>query len=164
MASVFRETSSVPPVMNDIDTGIALLNDAEVPQEMRVIFMSETTYKTLKNSGDIFKIRVATEMSTVLNREIQTIDGHYIIRVPAARFNTAATFGSGSNTTTGTAINFMICHVPAILAVIKRNILKITPPDINQLSDGYLVQARNYHGLSVLQNKVSGIYIHKRAA
>jgi len=162
--NIVEGTPTADTIVKLIDDGISLLNDAEVPMDARVIFISESSYQCLKESGEFFKIKMASEMSTILNREVETFDGHFIIRVPVARFNTAATFGSGSNSTTGTAINFMIVHVPAILAIIKRNILKITPPEINQISDGFLVQARNYHGCNVLGNKVSGVYIHKKAA
>lgn len=162
--NIVEGTPSEDSVVDDIDAGIELLDDAEVPKANRIIFMSENTYRRLKNSGEFFKTRIATEMSKTLNREIESLDGHFIIRVPSSRFNTAATFGEGSNTTTGTAINFMICHVPAIMAIIKRNVLRIFTPEQNLDSDGYLMTARNYHGCNVFENKVSGVYIHKRSA
>lgn len=162
--NIVEGTPTVDTCMNDIDAGIEVLDDAEVPQEGRIMYVSENFYRLLKNSGEFFKIRMAEQMSKVLNRNINTIDDVPLIRVPSSRFNSAFTFGSGSNTATGEAINFMIIHVPAIMAVIKRNVLRIFTPEQNLDSDGYLMTARNYHGLNVYENKVSGVYIHKRAA
>lgn len=156
-------TPTADSILNDIDTGIEILDDAEVPKTGRVIFISENSYRMLKNSGEFYKTRVATERSTILNREVETLDGHFFMRVPSSRFNTAATFGSGSNTTTGTAINFLITHIPAIMAIIKRNVLRIFTPEQNLDSDGFLMTARQYHGSNVYENKVAGVYIHKRA-
>ena len=162
--NIVEGTPTADSVVDDIDAGIELLDDAEVPKANRVIFISENSYRMLKNSGEFFKTRIATEMSKTLNREIESLDGHFLIRVPSSRFNTAATFGSGSNTTTGTAINFMICHIPAIMAIIKRSVLRIFTPEQNLDSDGFLMTARNYHGCNVFENKVAGVYINKRAS
>ena len=157
-------TPTADTILNDIDAGIELLDDAEVPKMGRVLFISENSYRMLKNSGEFYKTRVATERSTILNREVDALDGHFIIRVPSTRFNTAATFGAGTNTTTGTAINFLIMHIPAMMAIIKRNVLRIFTPEQNLDSDGFLMTARQYHGANVYENKVAGVYIHKRAA
>lgn len=148
-------------VIELLDTGIAQLNDSEVPAEQQVIFMSETTYKALKGSGDFYKTKVITEKSTMLNREVESLDGRFIIRVPQSRFKTAYTFGEGSVTATGDNINFMIVHVPAILAVIKRSVLRIFTPDQNMDSDGFVMNSRQYHGLNIFTNTRPGIYIHK---
>jgi len=162
--NIVEGTPTEDSIMNDLDAGIELLDDAEVPKSGRLIFISENSYRKLKNSGEIFKARLATEMSKTLNREIETLDGHFLVRVPSSRFNTAATFGAGSNTLTGTSINFMIVHVPAIMAIIKRSILRIFTPEQNLDADAYAMTTRNYHGCAVFENKVSGVYIHKRAA
>jgi hypothetical protein len=162
--NIVSGTPTEDTILNDIDAGIELLDDAEVPKSGRVIFISENSYRKLKNSGEFYKTRIATEMSKILNREIDALDGHFLIRVPSSRFYTAATFGAGSNTLTGTAINFMITHIPAIMAIIKRNVLRIFTPEQNLDSDGYLMTARQYHGANVYENKVAGVYINKRAA
>lgn len=162
--NIVEGTPDEDTVINDIDAGIELLDDAEVPKMGRVIFISENTYRMLKNSGEFYKTRVATEKSTILNREVDSLDGHFLIRVPSTRFNTAATFDAGSNSLTGTSINFMIAHIPAIMAIIKRNVLRIFTPEQNLDSDGFLMTARQYHGCNVYENKVAGVYINKRAA
>lgn len=159
--NIVSATPTVDNIVQLLDNGITLLNNAEVPMSSRIIFISETSYQKLKGSGEFFKIKMATEKSRILDRDVDTYDGHFLIRVPQSRFNTAVTFGEGSNTTTGDNINFMICYGPAIMAIIKRNVLRIFSPEQNLDADGFLMTARQYHGCNLYQNKVAGVYINK---
>lgn len=162
--NIVEATLTSDNVVAALDEGIALLNDAEVPINGRVIYISEAAYSALKGSGEFNNNRDATVMSRILNREVQVFDGHILMRVPSTRFNSAATFGAGSNTLTGEDLNFVICHVPAIMGIIKRSVLRVFTPEQNLDSDSYLMTARQYHGCDVYSNKVSGVYIHKKAA
>jgi len=162
--NIVEGTMTNDNIVNSLDAGIHLMNDAEVPKENRIIFISETSYRRLKGSGEFFKIKDATTKSRILDRSVEVYDGHILIPVPQSRFNTAATFGAGSNTTTGTNINFIIAFAPAIMAIIKRNVLRIFTPEQNLDSDGYLMTARQYHGCNLYSNKVAGVYINKEAA
>lgn len=47
--------------------------------------------------------------------------------------------------------------------VIKRAVTKVTAPEVNQISDGYLCQARWVYGTVALKNKAAGIYVNKGA-
>lgn len=160
--NIVEGTPDEDTVVADLNAGIEALDDAEVPKTGRIIFISENSYRMLKNSGEFFKTRISNERSTILDSNVDSLDGHFLIRVPSGRFNTAATFGSGSNTLTGTSINFIVLHAPAIMAVIKRNVLRIFAPEQNKDSDGFVMTARNYHGLNIYENKMQGVYIHKR--
>jgi hypothetical protein len=161
--NIVEGTPTADTIFNDLDAGIELLDDAEVPRDNRILFISENSYRMMKNSGEIFKIKVVGQQSRILDRELESYDGHFIIRVPSSRFNTAFTFGEGSVTSTGKAINFMLVHAPAIMAVIKRSVMRIWTPEENLDADAYRVAARTTHGADVYDNKVSGVYIHKRA-
>jgi hypothetical protein len=57
----------------------------------------------------------------------------------------------------------MIIHPSSVLQVTKHAALKVFTPDDNQSTDGYLVQYRIYHDAFVYDNKVKGIYLHKKA-
>lgn len=162
--NIVSATLSFDNVVNAIDTGIAVLDNAEVPKDGRILFVSETTYQNMKKSGEVYNTRLITGNSQVLNRDIEIFDNMPLMRVPAGRFNSAATFGAGSNTLTGQYINFIILYRPALMAIIKRNVLRIFSPEQQTDVDGWLMTARNYHGLNVYTNKVAGVYIHKKAA
>ncbi|HWQ76561.1 MAG TPA: hypothetical protein VN441_14710 [Syntrophomonas sp.] len=61
-------------------------------------------------------------------------------------------------------INFMIIYPGAILQVKKFALPKIFSPDVNQDKDAWKFQFRLYHDALVYDNKVKGIYLHKKPA
>lgn len=146
-----------------IQTAEAAMDDNEVPYEGRILYVSPTMYKALK--GDIEKQVINPD--TNIETNIEVFDGMRIIRVPAARFNTAVTMnaptasdGVGGYTASGRPINFMIVHPSAIMQVMKHNPVRIFSPEQNQEADAYKVNYRAYHDTFVLKNKVKGIYVH----
>lgn len=62
------------------------------------------------------------------------------------------------------SINFMIVYPQAVLQVQKFALPKIFSPDINQDKDSWKFQFRLYHDALVYENKVKGIYLHKKTA
>ena len=150
-----------------IDTGIATLNDAEVPAEGRVLFVSNTVYTYMKQSNEHFNVRIsAAPNNGVINRNIEMLDDMPIVKVPTARFYNNFDFASsgagGFSPAAGSKkINFMIAYVPEIIAVKKHVAPKIVTPDVNQTYDGWTYYYRLYHDLFIPTNKLSGVYIHK---
>ena len=145
-----------------IDTGIAALDDAEVPVDGRVLFVSNAMYALLKQ-GDPINIRIATATSGVLNREILVLDGMPLIRVPTGRFCNNFDFSAtdGFSKATGSKnLNFVIADKNSIAAVTKYAAPKIVDKDDNQTADAYLFGYRTQHDLFVQENKKSAVYIH----
>lgn len=157
-------------VVNAIDTAIATLDDAEVPQEDRILFVSNTCHNLMKSSGEFFNARLSNVDSSVLNRNIKAFDNMPLIKMPKARFNTNYTLNDGTTglqtaggmVATGKEINFMIVSLSAIIAIIKHVSPKLIAPEINGFNDGWLYAHRVYHDLFVLDNKVDGIYAHTK--
>jgi len=150
-----------------VDTGIETLNDAEVPEEGRVMFISNSMYSLMKQSGEYLNIRM-TKGDSVINRNINKFDDMPLIKVPSARFyndfDFAASGAGGFSAAAGSkALNFMIVYAPAILAIVKHSSPKIITPDANQTYDGYEYAYRVYHDLFIPENKVNGAYIHSVA-
>ncbi len=157
-----------------IDTAEAALGDAEVPDEGRILFVSETIYKLLK--GGITRM---FKNEGTINRAVEYFDGMEVIRVPAPRFNVNPSItGKGILLNDGTtggqtaggfkfaqtnsyAINFMIVHPSAVVQVVKHALPKIFSPEVNQSADAWKFQYRIYHAVQVYANKVNGIYLHR---
>lgn len=146
-----------------IDTATEALDDLEVPVEGRKIFVSNTMYNLLKNSGDVFNTRVVTESNTSINRNITTFDGMELIKVPKSRFSTVPVFSATNGYAVGGHyLNFVIVHQPAVLGVIKHVRPKLITPDNHQTKDSYRAAIRMYHDLFIPSNKKSGIYMHRK--
>jgi len=70
-----------------IDTGIQTLDDAEVPKEGRVLYVSNTVHKNMKQSGVFtYNRQVDTSGGTSISRDIEMYEGMRVIKVPSARF------------------------------------------------------------------------------
>ena len=150
-----------------IDTGVQTLDDAEVPQEGRVLFVSNAMYQLMKQSGEFINTRLI-ENPTAINRNITTFDGMPLVKVPTARFYnnfdfTASGAGGFAASAGSKALNFIIAYAPAVIAVLKHAAPKIITPEVNQSYDGWIYAYRVWHDLFIPENKLNGIYIHSKA-
>lgn len=150
-------------VLDAIDTGIETLDDNEVPNNNRILFVSNATYKKMKASGEFFNIRIAKELEPNINREIETFDGMPLVRVPNARFYNDFDFSAtdGFSAASGSyALNFMIVDKASVVAPIKYAEPKIIAPAQNHDGNFWIYAYLLYHDCFVPDNKVNGGYVH----
>lgn len=95
-----------------------------------------------------------------------------VVKVPQSRFYTAIDQKDG--TTAGEEaggyakasgakdINFMIVHKPAVIQFEKHVVPKIVTPEQNQSADAWKFGYRNVSIADGYENKVKGIYLHKK--
>ncbi len=154
-----------------IGTAKAVMSDAEVPLEQRVLFITPEMNNLLSQS-DMYVRNVAGVNGAIAT--ITTYDGMQVIEVPQSRMYTVITQYDGvtggqeagsyiKDAGTGKDINFMIVHTPSVLGVTKRMVPRIFSPDINQSADAYKFQLRIVHDIFVPDNKTAGIYLHHKA-
>jgi hypothetical protein len=166
ISTVAGATLSASDVLAAIDAGQAQLDADEVPQEGRLIYVSNSVGGFVKAAVT----RILGNESSV-DRRVFDLDGSPIIPVPQGRFKTAIDLDAGATTSAGgyaasagaKDINFMIIYPPAVLQAVKHEKMKIFDPDVNQAKDAWLAQYRIYHDAFVYENKVDGIYLHKKA-
>jgi hypothetical protein len=149
-------------VLAAIDAAGLALDNAEVPSEGRLLFVSSGVNKMIEAAVT----RMLGNEGSV-DRRVTSLDGLRIIPVPQARFYTASTLevggavDNGGFTVGGKGINFMLMDPKAVLQVMKHANLKVFTPDENQDMDTYKVQYRLYHDAFVYDKKVNGVYLHK---
>jgi hypothetical protein len=157
-------TLTYDTVIPAIRTGIKTLDDAEVPQEDRVLFVNSETQQNMEDSGEFFKTINVTQNNGVIDTGIKVFNNMPVIPVPSARFYNNFDFGSNgfSVAAGGDVINFAIVHKPAALAIVKYKTSNIIDALLNQTADGYILKYRIYHDCFCPANKVNGIYVHKK--
>ena len=163
VSQVVTETLSAgAATIASIDTATAALDDAEVPYEGRVLFVSPTTYKLIKSG--ITRMVMNGERGVDYN--VEMFNDMRLITVPSGRFNTAITLnapttssGAGGYTASGDAINYMIVHPSAVLQVVKHAIPRIFSPEVNQEADAWKFDYRVYHDCFIEAQKTNGIYV-----
>ena len=152
-----------------LDTGIVKLQENEVDDNRMVIFMTPTVAQNL--SDNITRTTLNGEGN--VNNIVETYNGIQIVRVPQTRFYTQVTLDAGATssaggytktTATGADLNFIVMDRNASFNITKLYASKLFTPDENQNKDAWQFDFRAYHDSFVFDNKISGIYVHKKAA
>ncbi len=163
-------TLSTADIVDEIDEAIASLDDAEVPEADRYLFMSAAAYNALKTStASSQRINV-----TEVDKRVETYDGIPIIKVPKSRMYTEFKFLSGIDnsgnsgtdesgggfkpTDSAKQIHFLLMSKKATMQVVKAAKLKVVTPEQNPDADAYKFGYRLYHDTFVPENKGKGIY------
>lgn len=164
-AAANKDTESLAnsaAVIASIDDATAAMDDEEVPYEGRIMFVNPTIYKLIK--GGITRMVPNGELD--VNNMIEFYNDMRIITVPSGRFNTEITLAqpdshddAGGYTATGSTINYMIVHPSAIMQANCFTEPRIFSPAVNQQSQGWLWDFRQYHGAWVKHQKTNGIYV-----
>lgn len=134
------------------------MDEDEVPSEQRVLFITPTLRGMIDDLDTSKSKEVLAKFSSV-------------VEVPQSRFNTQINLLDGTTggeeaggfNATGSDINFMVIHTPAILQYPKHTVSKIITPEANQDSDGWMFFYRAYGLADAYENKVAGIYCHSKA-
>lgn len=134
------------------------MDEDEVPSEQRVLFITPTLRGMIDDLDASKSKEVLSKFSSV-------------VEVPQSRFNTEIELLDGTTSgeevggfrATGSEINFMVVHTPAVLQYPKHTVNKIITPEANQDSDGWMFFYRAYGLADAYENKVAGIYVHSKA-
>lgn len=164
-ADITVGTTDVPGLISAAEQS---MGDNEVPEEGRILFISEKAYAGLKAKIT----RYIQNDVRGINTTVELYDDMRVIKVPKGRFNTAITLLDGTTAgqeaggytvpaSTSYPINFMIVHPSAVVQVVKHVIPRIFSPEVNQFADAWKMDYRIYHDIFVEANKVKGIYLHR---
>lgn len=148
-------------VMAAITAAINHMDDKEVPEEGRFLFITPAHLNAIKS------------LDTTKSRELlATLEGR-IIKVPQARFYSAIDQLDGSTSgeeaggykkhTGAKDLNFMMLHKSALIQFSKHTVTKVLTPEENQSADAWAFYYRSYGIAEVLENKVDAIYVHTAA-
>lgn len=134
-------------IYDEITKGTNTLDNAEIPEENRIIIVSPDVYRLMKKSKDII---METDIDTNLRKQgvVSNLDGALVVKVPAARLPKNC--------------GFIMCHPCATVAPTKLEDYKIhkDPPGIS----GSLVEGRICYDAFVLENKKMAIYYQEMAS
>lgn len=123
------------------------LDDAEVPQNDRTLFVSAATYALLKHSDELVNVE-GLAREAIRRGVVGRYDNMDIVKVPAKRWPAH--------------LNFMVVHKNAAIAPVKLSETHIhqNPPGLS----GSLLEGRQYYDLFVFGVKCDGVYIHVNTA
>ena len=160
IGSVTGALSTGKGVVEALRAAHAAMDDAEVPPENRVLFITSA----LKGAVD--------DMDTTASRAAMDLASQVIV-VPQSRFYTrikqfdgttgGETDGGYAKDADGKNINFMLIHRDAVIQFQKHVAPKVITPEQNPDADAWKFGYRNVGIADVYENKVAGIYCHSVA-
>lgn len=134
-------------VCDRISEGTLKLDDAEVPQDGRTLFVSNATYKLLKHSDEFLGVDELGR-EALSKGQVGKYDNMKVVKVPAGRWPEN--------------VNFMIVYKNSATAPVKLNDTKLhqDPPGIS----GNLLEGRQYYDCFVFGAKCEGVYVEVNTA
>ena len=143
-----------------IDAGIVKLDEASVPSDGRILFLTPAMYSLLKAAT--WEKRMYINSDSSIGKDVVMFDSMRVIKVPQARFYSQCTTGDDGYTNSGAQLNFMIVHPSAVFAVTKHTALKSAEPDAT--IDAMRFAYRIYHDGFIVPNHEDGIYVHSKTS
>ena len=158
---------TVANALDWFDTQMASMDDAGVPEEGRILYLTPALYKIFKQADGMTRFMHVNDGAgnTPVNRKIYDLDDVELVKVPSARMKTAYDFSNGfAPAQSAKQINAILVHPNSVVARERYAYIKMFAPGTDsRTGDGYIYQNRKYGDLFVLDQRLAGIAINKEA-
>ena len=143
------------------DEEMSKMDDAGVPVDGRILYVTPTVNKLLKAADGIQRM-ITVNSSNAVNRNVHSLDDVTIKMVQSGRMKTKYNFTDGCVAAADAdQINFILVHPSCVVARDKYAYISLfTPGTESRTADGYLYQNRNYWDLFMIERKVAGCAMH----
>lgn len=148
-------------VLDIYDGMMQKMDEEEVPESGRILYVTPATNNILRQSADISRFMNMAGTSSRINRNIRMLDEVEVVMVPPSRMKSHYNFDDGfSAKVDALQINMLLIHPSAVVAANKHSYIKLWTPGSHTLGDGYLYQNRQYGDLFVINSRVAAIGIN----
>lgn len=151
-------------ILEWFDEQMSVMDDESVPQEGRILYVTSTIEKILKNADGITRT-INAGAAGVIDRRVHGLDDVRIKTVPSARFKTKYDFTDGCvPAEDAKQINMILVHPSCVISRDKYAYMKLfTPGTDSRTADKYVYQNRYYTDTFLLEQKSCGIAINAEA-
>lgn len=146
-------------ILEKFDTLMQGMDDASVPMEGRILYVTPAVNKLLKEAQGLTRIVHTDSDEQAVRRYVHELDDVEIVMVPSARMKTAYNFTTGAVAATGAGqINLILVHPDSVVCRMKHEYIQVfTPGSDSRTGDGYIYQNRAYWDAFLLSQRVAGI-------
>lgn len=132
------------------------MDEAEVPSEGRILYVTPTVYTLLKNADAVGRsLNVA--QGNRIDRSVYGLDDVELVRVPSSRMKTVYDFTRGATEGAGAVqINMILIHPAAIISPQKYEFVNLDAPRA-ATGGKYLYYERKYWDVFAIERKVPGM-------
>lgn len=159
--TVLTETN----ILDWFDTQMERMDDAGVPSEGRILYVTPAINKLLKNAEGLTRNIDVNNNNGKIDRRVYSLDDVKIVKVPSARMKTKYDFTDGCvPAEDAKQINIILIHPSCQVTRSKYAYMKLfTPGSDSRTADKYVYQNRSYGDTFLIENKASGIAINVEA-
>ena len=126
---------TVANVLDVFDTLMLNMDEARVPANGRILYVTSATNKLLKNAQAISRQFDVQNNNQVVDRMVSRLDEVQVIPVPSTLMKTAYTFTSGwAVASAAKQINMFLVHPNAVITPVSYEFAQLDPP--SALSEG----------------------------
>lgn len=164
-AVIDTEALTTTNILEYFDQWMADMDDASVPQEGRILYLTSAVQKLLKEADGITRT-MSVGAAGVIDRRVHGLDDVIIKPVPSARFKDKYDFTTGCvPATSAKQINMILIHPSCVISRDKYAYMKLfTPGSDSRTADKYVYQNRYYTDTFLIENKACGIAVNKAGA
>jgi hypothetical protein len=166
--TVDTTTLTVANFLDWFDTAMEGMDDAGVPEEGRLLYLTPAMYKVAKNAQGLTRMMLVNsgDGNTPVNRKVWDLDDVELIKVPSARMKTLYDFTDGfAPADNAGQINCIAVHPDSVVARERYSYIKMfAPGSDSRTGDGYIYQNRKYGDLFLLDQRLDGVAINATKA
>lgn len=144
-------------VLSTFDELMEQMDEKEVPQEGRLLYVTPGVKTLLKNAQEVARYASVQSNNGTIDRVVSRLDDVEIIAVPSARMKTLYNFTNGAvDDPTALEIQMMLIHTSCMCAPEKYEFVSIDEPSA-KTSGKYFYFERSYDGVFLFDTKTDGI-------
>ena len=150
---------STSNILGTFDDLMSAMDDASVPEEGRILYVTPGTAKLLKEAQGLTRmVNVATD-GAAIRRYVHELDDVEIVTVPSARLKTSYDFTTGAVAANGAGqINLLLVHPNSVVARMRHRYIQLFEPGSDsRAGDGWIYQNRAYWDAFLLTQRKAGI-------
>ena len=143
-------------VLSTFDDLMARMSEARVPVSGRILYVTPTVMKALKNASAIgrsFDVKNGGD----INRTVTTLDGVSVVEVPASLMRTVYDFDDGWNISPDSLqISMMLIHPESVITPVSYEFACLDEPSAST-GGKYVYYEESFEDVFVLANRANGI-------
>ncbi|MEK3933659.1 capsid protein [Bacillus sp. FSL R7-0642] len=148
---------TVDNVLSMFDDFMMEMDDAEVPQDGRILYVTPQVNKLLKQAKEIQRMLVLNSNNGTANRNVYSLDDVKIKPVPSTRMKTAYNFTNGAvPDAAAKQVNMILVHPLALITPQQYDFVSLDSPSATT-GGKFLYYERKYWDVFAFQKKVEGI-------
>lgn len=144
-------------ILDAFDGMMVAMDEAEVPMEGRVLYVTPTVRNILKNAEGIARSLAVQNNSGTIDRRVTRLDEVELLSVPSNRFKTLYDFTDGAKDAEGAQqISMMLIHIPCMAAPQKYDFVALDEPSA-KTAGNWLYYEQSYDDVLLFETKSAGV-------